>query len=162
MPNTIQVKRSAVASKVPTTTDLALGEIAVNTFDGKMYIKKDNGTASIVEIGAGGGGSGTVTSVSGTGTVSGLTLTGTVTTSGSLTLGGNLSITADMIYDNFTATASQTTFTPSQTYTSGKIQVLVNGVMMINGADVTVTSGTSVVMATGLTVNDRVTLIYPI
>lgn len=34
---------------------------------------------------------GTVTSVSGTGTVSGLTLSGTVTTSGSLTLGGTLS-----------------------------------------------------------------------
>lgn len=107
-------------------------------------------------------GNGTVTSVSGTGTVSGLTLTGTVTSSGSLTLGGNLSITADMIYDNFTATASQTTFTTSQTYTANKIQVLVNGVMMINGADVTVSGGTSVVMAFALTAGDRVTLIYPI
>lgn len=38
---------------------------------------------------------GTVTSVSGTGTVNGLTLTGTVTTSGSLTLGGTLSGIAD-------------------------------------------------------------------
>ena len=36
---------------------------------------------------------GTVTSVSGTGTVSGLTLTGTVTTSGNLTLGGTLAVT---------------------------------------------------------------------
>lgn len=36
--------------------------------------------------------SGTVTSVSGTGTVNGITLTGTVTTSGSLTLGGTLSV----------------------------------------------------------------------
>jgi hypothetical protein len=44
--------------------------------------------------GGGGGGSGTVTSVSGTGTVSGLTLTGTVTTTGSLTLGGTLSLTS--------------------------------------------------------------------
>jgi hypothetical protein len=35
---------------------------------------------------------GTVTSVSGTGTVSGLTLTGTVTSTGSLTLGGTLSV----------------------------------------------------------------------
>jgi len=35
---------------------------------------------------------GTVTSVGGTGTVSGLTLTGTVTTSGNLTLGGTLSV----------------------------------------------------------------------
>ena len=37
---------------------------------------------------------GTVTSVSGTGTVNGLTLTGTVTTSGSLTLGGTLDLSA--------------------------------------------------------------------
>ncbi len=37
-------------------------------------------------------GSGTVTSVGGTGTVNGLTLTGTVTTSGNLTLGGTLSL----------------------------------------------------------------------
>ena len=37
---------------------------------------------------------GTVTSVSGTGTVSGLTLSGTVTTSGSLTLGGTLALTS--------------------------------------------------------------------
>ena len=37
-------------------------------------------------------GAGTVTSVGGTGTVNGLTLTGTVTSSGSLTLGGTLSL----------------------------------------------------------------------
>ena len=37
---------------------------------------------------------GTVTSVAGTGTVSGLSLSGTVTTSGSLTLGGTLAVTA--------------------------------------------------------------------
>jgi hypothetical protein len=105
---------------------------------------------------------GTVTSVSGTGTVSGLTLTGTVTSSGSLTLGGNLSITADMIYDNFTATAGQTTFTTSQTYTSGKIDVYANGIKMVNGSDVTVTSGTSVVFASGLGAGTNVNLVYPI
>ena len=60
MANKIQVKRSAVAAKVPTTGDLDLGEIAINTYDGKMYIKKDDGTASIVQIGAGGSGSGDV------------------------------------------------------------------------------------------------------
>ena len=57
MANTIKVKQSAVASKVPTTGDLVLGELALNTYDGKLYAKKDNGTASVVEIGAGGGGS---------------------------------------------------------------------------------------------------------
>lgn len=61
MANIFQVKRSAVAARVPTTGDLALGEIGINTYDGKMYLKKDNGTASIIQVGA--GGSGTVTSV---------------------------------------------------------------------------------------------------
>jgi hypothetical protein len=56
MANTIKLKRSAVAAKVPTTSDLDLGELALNTYDGKLYTKKDDGTASIVEIGAGGGG----------------------------------------------------------------------------------------------------------
>ena len=66
------------------------------------------------------------------------------------------------IYDNFTATASQTTFTTSVTYTSGKIEVFANGVKMVNGEDVTVTSGTSVVFASGLAVSTKVTLVYPI
>jgi hypothetical protein len=52
----------------------------------------------------GGGGSGTVTSVSGTGTVSGLTLSGTVTSSGNLTLGGTLSVTAS----NFSSQTANT------------------------------------------------------
>ena len=40
---------------------------------------------------------GTVTSVAGTGTVSGLTLSGTVSTTGSLTLGGSLSLTSGQV-----------------------------------------------------------------
>ena len=49
------LKRSAVPAKVPTTADLALGELGINTFDGEIYIKKDNGTETIVRIGGGGG-----------------------------------------------------------------------------------------------------------
>jgi hypothetical protein len=87
----LKFKRSAVPAKIPSVADIDLGEIAINTYDGKVYTKKRVGsTDTIVEVGGGGGG-GTVTSVSGTGTVSGITLTGTVTTSGSLTLGGTLS-----------------------------------------------------------------------
>ncbi len=55
MAQLVKLKRSAVSGKVPLTTDLQLGELAVNTFDGKLYTKKDNGTQSVVEIGAGGG-----------------------------------------------------------------------------------------------------------
>lgn len=60
MANIVKVKRSATPAKVPTTSDLQLGEIAVNTYDGKMYIKKNDGTDSIVQIGAGGAGGGDV------------------------------------------------------------------------------------------------------
>ena len=65
------------------------------------------------------------------------------------------------IYDSFTATASQTTFTTSTTYTSGKISVYANGVRMVNASDVTVSSGTQVVFAIGLASGTRVDLVYP-
>jgi hypothetical protein len=52
MASTITHKRSAIAGKVPTVAQLALGEIAINTRDGKIYIKRDNGTESVLEIGA--------------------------------------------------------------------------------------------------------------
>ena len=55
MANLIKIKRSDVPGKVPTTTDLELGELAVNTYDGKLFIKKNDGSDSIVEVGAGAG-----------------------------------------------------------------------------------------------------------
>jgi hypothetical protein len=54
MANTIKIKRSAVAGKAPVVGDLELGELALNTYDGKLFTKKDNGTASIVELSGGG------------------------------------------------------------------------------------------------------------
>lgn len=58
MAQIIKIKQSAVPSKVPLVTDLVLGELAINTFDGKLYLKKNDGTESIVELGTGGGGGG--------------------------------------------------------------------------------------------------------
>lgn len=51
MAQTIKLKRSSVSGNIPLTTQLDLGEVAINTFDGKMYIKKDDGTEHIVEVG---------------------------------------------------------------------------------------------------------------
>lgn len=62
MANTIKLRRSAVAGKTPAVGDLQLGELALNTYDGKLYTKKDNGTASIVELS---GGSGTLNELDG-------------------------------------------------------------------------------------------------
>ena len=54
MANEIKLKRSAVAGKAPTTSDLNLGELAMNTRDGKVFMKKNvDGTESIVEVGPG-------------------------------------------------------------------------------------------------------------
>jgi|TARA_R100000081_G_scaffold41816_1_gene19595 hypothetical protein len=51
MANTIKIRRSATSGATPTTSQLALGELAINTYDGKLFLKKDNGSASIIEVG---------------------------------------------------------------------------------------------------------------
>lgn len=51
MANVIKIKRSAVQGKVPLTTDLQLGELAVNTYDGRLYTLKNDGTNAVVRIG---------------------------------------------------------------------------------------------------------------
>jgi hypothetical protein len=51
MANTIILKRSATPGKTPTTSQLELGEIAINTHDGRIFIKKDDGNPAVVEIG---------------------------------------------------------------------------------------------------------------
>ncbi|MBM4179897.1 MAG: hypothetical protein FJ211_11315, partial [Ignavibacteria bacterium] len=43
----IQIRRSAVAGKIPTTTQLSLGELAINTYDGKIYIEQDQGAVGV-------------------------------------------------------------------------------------------------------------------
>jgi hypothetical protein len=48
--NLIKLRRSSVPGKTPLTTDLSLGELAINTNDGKMFLKKDDGAESIVEV----------------------------------------------------------------------------------------------------------------
>lgn len=52
----IRIKRSAVSGAIPTTAQLALGELAINTADGKVFLKKDDGVETIVEVGGGGAG----------------------------------------------------------------------------------------------------------
>lgn len=54
MANLIKLKRSAVPGKVPLPGDLDDGELALNTADAKLYLKKSDNT--IAEISGGGGG----------------------------------------------------------------------------------------------------------
>jgi hypothetical protein len=51
--STIRLKRSAEPGKVPSIEQLELGEVAVNTHDGKMFMKRDqSGNFAIKEFGA--------------------------------------------------------------------------------------------------------------
>lgn len=55
---------------------------------------------------------------------------------------------------SFTATAGQTTFTISGGYDAGFADVYLNGVKLVNGTDVDVSSGTQAVLALGAAVGD--------
>ena len=43
----IKIKRSSVAGKIPTISNLELGELAINTYDGKVYIEQDQGGVGV-------------------------------------------------------------------------------------------------------------------
>jgi hypothetical protein len=121
MPNIIKPKRSTVAAKVPTTSDIVNGEIAINSTDKKIYT---NAGGTITQVGAGaltalsdvvitsptngqslsyngtnwvnatGAGSGTVTSV-GITPGTGVTVSNSpITTSGNIAVGLSTKLTA--------------------------------------------------------------------
>lgn len=69
----IDIKHNSTQGVKPTTSSINLAEVAFNTFDGKVYYKKDNGTETICEL------------------VS-TTHTGSVGISGSTTINGDLTI----------------------------------------------------------------------
>jgi hypothetical protein len=51
MSNTILIKRNSTTGKVPATTSLASGELALNTYDGNLFFKKTvSGVDSIVTL----------------------------------------------------------------------------------------------------------------
>jgi len=57
MPTPIRIKRSSVPTKKPTNNDLLFGELGLNTFDGRVFLKQDQGKLGvgprIIEVGAG-------------------------------------------------------------------------------------------------------------
>jgi hypothetical protein len=158
MASNIILKKSSVAARVPATGDLAYGELALNYADGKLYYKRsDNTIQNIIPV----VNPGTVTSVSGTGTVSGLTLSGTVTSSGSLTLGGTLSLTSGQVTGalgftpyNATNPSGYITSSGSITGNAGTATTLqtartINGVSFNGSADITVADATKLPLAGG-------------
>ena len=124
----IRIRRSAVAGAVPSVSDLNLGELALNTYDGKLYAKKSvAGTDSIVELSGGGAAQNTIWtefiySIS----------TSTSTISGSDDNGNTLA------------------------YLTGALQVFVNGVLQDPNTDYSATSGTTITLTNAVSSGDHV------
>jgi hypothetical protein len=51
MANKILIKRASTAGKVPLTSDIDLAELAINTYDGRLFAKTDrSGTSAVVDL----------------------------------------------------------------------------------------------------------------
>ena len=87
----VLLRRSNLAGRVPTTASIHVGEIALNTYDGRAFIHKSGSTESIVEL--------VVTDANVTGSIS---LTGAVTASAFRGDGTYITgVTASMRPDDF-------------------------------------------------------------
>jgi hypothetical protein len=94
MAQNIILKRSGLAGKVPDTGSLNLGEVAINTYDGKVFFKRSGSVESIQEI---------------------LTTNSTIT--GSLTMNGTGSFSSLKVNDTLTVNHGTTIISGSQLVT---------------------------------------------
>lgn len=151
MATLIQFKRSSTQNAVPVTSDLSLGEIAVNTYHGRFYTEKNDGSAAIVEVGSNpssltindalvfptaDGSSGQLLSTDG---------------SGNLDFVDAASSALTQFY--YTVTSStQTVFSGSDdnsntlSYTAGLEGVYLNGIKLVSGSDYVTTSTTVITL----------------
>ena len=119
----IRLRRSAVSGNVPTIEQLNLGELAVNTADGKLYLKRQyDGIEQVIEVG-------------------GDARSGLVSTFNTYiyTSEGNLSTISDA--DDYGNYLSYDLASPR------RIQVYLNGVLLHQGIDYTATDGSSITFA---------------
>jgi hypothetical protein len=94
--SSILLKRSGVAGSVPTTTSLKVGEIALNTYDGKAFLHKSGSTDEVVEIVVAGA------KVTGSISLTGAVSASVVSASSFVGYGGALTgVTASMRPDDF-------------------------------------------------------------
>ena len=49
MAQIVKLRRSSVTGNKPTTAQLELGELAINTFDGKLYFEKSGSEGESIE-----------------------------------------------------------------------------------------------------------------
>jgi hypothetical protein len=91
MAQKILLKRSGVSGSIPTTASIDLGELALNTYDGKAFMHKSGSTDEVVQF-----------VVAGSQTSGSISVTGNVTAAGFVGSGAGLTgVTASMRPDDF-------------------------------------------------------------
>ena len=152
MATVIQFKRSSTQNSVPATSDLSLGELAVNTYHGRFYTEKNDGSASVVEVGSNPA-TLTVNDAFSFPTSDG-TSNQVLKTDGSGTLDWSDQPSSGIVIFTYTLSGTTTSITGndyssnSLVYQAGSEQVFINGVKLVGGgADYTTTSSTVITLA---------------
>jgi len=164
MATVIQFKRSSTQNATPGVSDLALGELAVNTYHGRFYTEKNDGSAAVVEVGS---------------NPSSLTINDAITfptsdgsanqvlkTDGSGTVSfSDLPSSGITIY-TYTISSTTTSITGADdssntlVYTPGTEQVFINGVKLVGGgADYTATNTSTITLAENAISGDTVEVV---
>lgn len=155
----IKFKRSSVASKSPSLANIELGEIAMNTFDGDLYVRQDQSSVGVAttvvrvnpwnERGVGVG-----VSYSGDVNVIGILTASSFKDASGNTVGAAASTFTTQLL--ITATADQTAFTFTPTYTDGFVNVFMNGIHLVPDTDFTTNSdNTTITLASGAAAGDE-------
>jgi hypothetical protein len=92
MAQVVKLKRTSVQGRIPSIANLELGELAINTHDGRIFFEKDDGTLSIQEILTTNSHNSGSFNLTGAISASSLSISGDTTIGGNLTLGGNITI----------------------------------------------------------------------
>ena len=154
----IRIRRSSTPNKVPTITQLELGELAINTYDGKLYLEPDQGAAgvgnTVVRVNPWNVGLGTTAyNISFT---SGKVGIGTTVAQYHLDVGGNINFTGNLTQDGSAFTSGVTVKDEGSALSTQAttLNFVGNGVAATgNGAEktITVTAGSGPTGPTGST-----------
>lgn len=121
MANKVLLKKSSVTSKVPLTTDLDYGELALNYADGKLYFKNSSNTITSFQSDLS-----SYVTLTGTQTLTNKTLTSpalnsatanNLTITGTLTSGGSAGTSGQYLQSTGTGTQWVTLSVPTSNYT---------------------------------------------
>ena len=157
----IKFKRSSVASKSPSLANIELGEIAMNTFDGDLYVRQDQSSVGVAttvvrvnpwnERGVGVG-----VSYSGDVNVIGILTASSFKDASGNSIGVGAAASTFTTQLLITATADQTAFTFTPTYTDGFVNVFLNGIHLVPDTDFTTNANnTTITLASGAAAGDE-------